>query len=451
MSPRSSQGKSANGAGPKKVTIRTYQVGFGDCFLLTFNYGAKDRHVLIDFGTTGTPQHNDDQQLLAIAQDIQKQCNGKLDAVVATHRHRDHIRGFDKTKKYGKIVASLNPDLVLQPWTEDPQAKTDATTATPGANKNLAQSNLLLALDAMHQFSALAVEEGKSLSARGAGTADLVFVGEDNLANKPAVENLAEMGQAHEYVNCGMATTLSQLLPGVKIWILGPPTLKQSEAIKKESATNPDEFWQLQAGAQWQAQANFWSLQVETVRKHVSDQPLFDVRGTKNGKGAKKDSFPLETRWFIRKANAIRGDQLLGLVRILDDAMNNTSVMLLLEINGKRLLFPGDAQLENWSYALKASPDQKKFQQLLKSVELYKVGHHGSRNATPKSLWALFGANADKSSLTTVVSTMPGKFGQAAKHTEVPRQTLITELEKHSDFHTTEGMSKLSQDITLSF
>jgi hypothetical protein len=35
---------------PDSLTLRCYNVGFGDCFLLTFHYGEDDRHVLIDFG-----------------------------------------------------------------------------------------------------------------------------------------------------------------------------------------------------------------------------------------------------------------------------------------------------------------------------------------------------------------------------------------------------------------
>jgi len=38
---------------PKSLTIRTYQVGFGDCFLLSFEYPTEKKHVLIDFGSTG--------------------------------------------------------------------------------------------------------------------------------------------------------------------------------------------------------------------------------------------------------------------------------------------------------------------------------------------------------------------------------------------------------------
>ena len=38
---------------PKKVSIAMYDVGFGDCFLLTFHYAnGKDRHVLIDCGSS---------------------------------------------------------------------------------------------------------------------------------------------------------------------------------------------------------------------------------------------------------------------------------------------------------------------------------------------------------------------------------------------------------------
>jgi len=87
---------------PKSVTIRTYQVGFGDCFLVSFSYGPKsEKHILVDFGSTGFPKRVPKSRMMDIAHDIKERTNGKLHAVVATHRHRDHISGFATAKGKG--------------------------------------------------------------------------------------------------------------------------------------------------------------------------------------------------------------------------------------------------------------------------------------------------------------------------------------------------------------
>jgi len=54
--------------------------------------------------------------------------------------------------------------------------------------------------------------------------------------------------------------------------------------------------------------------------------------------------------------------------------------MLMLEISGTFLLFPGDAQWGTWN-AVMEDPEWK---QLLERIAFYKIGHHGSHNATPK-------------------------------------------------------------------
>src|SRR5689334_2927865 len=100
---------------PSSVTIRMYNVGFGDCFLLTFHYSKSDQHVLIDYGTTSAPKNGPKDYMRQIANDIAKVSNGKLRAVVATHRHRDHISGFSTAgASSGKTIAALNPDFVIQ-------------------------------------------------------------------------------------------------------------------------------------------------------------------------------------------------------------------------------------------------------------------------------------------------------------------------------------------------
>ena len=103
---------------PTEFTLRAYQVGFGDCFLLTFHYPAHgtkaafQRHLLIDFGSTGKPKAAEGNLLLRVAEDIRKECNGKLHAVIATHRHKDHISGFATApngKGSGDIIRSSSP------------------------------------------------------------------------------------------------------------------------------------------------------------------------------------------------------------------------------------------------------------------------------------------------------------------------------------------------------
>src|SRR4029077_8838007 len=109
---------------PKSVTIRTYHVGFGDCFLVSFSYGPKtEKHILVDFGSTGFPKRVPKSRMMDIAHDIKKRTNGKLHAVVATHRHRDHIAGFATEKGKGPGVGSafLNPPPPPPPGPRDPK------------------------------------------------------------------------------------------------------------------------------------------------------------------------------------------------------------------------------------------------------------------------------------------------------------------------------------------
>ena len=80
---------------------------------------------------------------------------------------------------------------------------------------------------------------------------------------------------------------------------------------------------------------------------------------------------------------------------------------------------------------------------LLADTDLYKVGHHGSLNATPRTLWALFNKKKKgnrKAQLQTLLSIRPGKHGSTASRTEVPRKTLLNELETKSQLLNTDAL-----------
>ena len=428
---------------PTQLTVIAYQVGFGDCFLLTFHYPKMKRHILIDFGSTGMPKTANANQMQLIAKDIEKRCDGKLHAVVATHRHKDHISGFAKTGKKkdssGDIIASLKPDVVIQPWTEHPRADPKTGELLPLKSEH---KSFLGALQSMHEVAAAVRDEAaRRRPFFGVGAADqLSFLGEDNLKNTSAVRNLMTMGKRTVYVHYGSKSGLETILPGVKTLVLGPPNLKQSQEIRKQRSNDPDEFWNIHA------QARFWFSQARAAMAVNTTagaaEPLFpDAK-------VYSDSPPPFARWFMERMRRVRGNQLLGIMRALDGVMNNTSVILLFEAGGKKFLFPGDAQIENWSFAL----SKPEIRELLKDVNLYKVGHHGSRNATPMTLWNLFNNRSDKKQdpnrLKAVLSTMAGKHGRS-EATAVPRKTLVEALDKYSACFSTQqlkGKTKIAID-----
>jgi hypothetical protein len=123
------------------------------------------------------------------------------------------------------------------------------------------------------------------------------------------------------------------------------------------------------------------------------------------------------------------------------DLKNNTSVVLLLEWRGRRLLFTGDAEWKGkpvkeyssngcWDIML----SNKDVRHHLEKIDFLKVGHHGSINGTPfereggsQEMLNMILPSERKNMAKAVVSTLSGAKD---KIIEIPYPPLMDELGK---------------------
>jgi beta-lactamase superfamily II metal-dependent hydrolase len=99
------------------------------------------------------------------------------------------------------------------------------------------------------------------------------------------------------------------------------------------------------------------------------------------GKG-REPGYLLDAGEIARLKVLARGADALAAAHKLDDMINSTSLVLVLQIGAARLLLPGDAEWGTWKIIL-ANEDARA---LLRGATFFKVGHHGSHNATSKTL-----------------------------------------------------------------
>jgi hypothetical protein len=454
-----------------------YQVGFGDCFLLTFTYaaplpdGRNVRHVLIDFGSTRLPWRKDD--LTGAARSIHAKTGGELDVIVVSHRHKDHLSGFGPKETAELALKTGYPRLVVRSWTEHPTIARDAKAPAAAARANAASIakaeprstdvrrtsvNFARSLLNAEKF-AVGLTNRLGAAKTNSLPGELKQLADDQVANKPAVDQLQRWADAGTgaYLNYGVPSQLEAFVPGITVRVMGPPTVNQYPAVAKQRSKDSNEFWQIyndvlknltardlilrdpdpeggsvppeavaMAAPDW---ADAGPPPPTMAMSATDDDPV--VSASPSTTTGEPDPGPV--RWLTDKLGRQRVNSLLRIVRVLDDVMNNTSVILLIDVPSKkdplRLLFGGDAQIENWEWALKKAPDHEANLDLLRNVDVYKVGHHGSRNATPRTLFNLWKEDGIRD--RPMVALMSTKYGVHGKTpaTQVPRKTLVAAID----------------------
>ena len=344
--------RAANASDTRQVAIRMYNVGFGDAFLVLIPDGERQRRILFDCGSIeaapGAPMPGIVDRIVRDVTDT----DGipRIDIVVATHRHKDHVSGFGQA-----AWDQVEVKEVWMPWTEHP-------TDEDARRIRDIQSRLAFGLEASLTAKAAAL---------GAAQQPELSRYQDLVANALMLSNDKAMKMLHSGfsgspkrrflpVKSGDSRTLeTDALPGVKVHVLGPS--RKHDVIRDMNPPKGESFLRL-AGA----------LNEQTglpPAPFSADSMQAEYTGT----GTLQGDDLLE----IQRAGSLSD---LAVAVALDKAVNGTSLMLMLEVSGTFMLFPGDAQWGTWSAAM----EDPEWKEMLGRVAFYKIGHHGSHNATPK-------------------------------------------------------------------
>lgn len=379
----------------KEINIRMYRQGLGDCFLITFPRKPEPFYLLIDCGALNS-KHYDAELMKNVVRDIKKVTKGSIDAVVATHEHWDHISGFLQAEE---VFNEINVDKVWASWTEEPDNKSAKILKDKFKKAKKAVSKAVEKLPDKNKNQHLGVYK-EAITELFGFFGGLGATSEGNTAK--AWNNY--LGLSKNKVYCSPQNQPLELegVEDVRIYILGPP--KDPDYIKKKLS----KIETYDTGKQgFSAFNSFTAAFADTDNNYEIDLQErsfpFDQRYRILPETAKENPFFNDYYGFndIEEDSWRRIDydwlsQAGELALHLDSYTNNTCLALAIELGkeGKVILFPGDAQVGNWlswndlSWTIKDSDGTKRevnIDSLLAQTVFYKVGHHGSHNATLRS------------------------------------------------------------------
>jgi beta-lactamase superfamily II metal-dependent hydrolase len=328
-----------------KLLVRAYHVEVGDCIYIRIPDGNSGFHILVDCGSK-VKKELLKRVLAHLEQELPSAgASGKkrLDLLVASHIHEDHIKGFDPDTFKNIQIGHIWLSAIFNP--QHPQA-----------------GNTM-------RLHSLAEQQVRSLTQRGlALTPELQsLMGLYSIDNDGALDALRRIlpdmnGIQPQYVHAGVnSTALGVNVPNAVIHVLAP-----EEDI--------DRFY----------------LGVETVADLNSFVAASDFVAQR-APATKGQPLPKNiTESDFRRLQSRMLSTTLAFADIDSSTQNNVSAVLLIEWRNRRLLFVGDAEWDgkfeegrhngSWNVmwherkALLEGP-----------LDFLKIGHHGSINATPWS------------------------------------------------------------------
>lgn len=379
----------AGGDAAAALRIRMYNVGFGDCFLLFVPTSAGERTLLLDCGKhmsskTGRSVSDAARDIVAT---VSRDGRARLDVVVATHRHYDHISGYALN-----LWNDVEVGEVWMPWTEE--------VGNPAADA-IRHSQNRIAMALAQRFASADTPVG-ALALNSLSNKDAEKRLRTGFAGQPRRRYLPSDGEGAQ-----MFTT--DALPGVRVHVLGPSHDRDVIALMDPPAGMyfPDDPVKPGEAA---APATPEDTTVAVAFPHLFG-PQYRWDGASFGAryatlAEHTDAAALDGRSTVDMLAAAAG---------LEDAINGTSLVFALEFGDDCVLFAGDAEWGTWSKIL----DDPVRRQLLARTCAYKVSHHGSYNGTPKP----FVDDVLPADALSLVS-----LGPMQRWPSIPRASLLTAL-----------------------
>jgi hypothetical protein len=405
------------------ITVRMYRAGLGDCFLLAFGRGEGEdpRYVLIDCGIHSRQDAGPDR-LAQVMADVVAATGGKIHVVVPTHEHADHLSGFVQKNSPLLDPDAIRFDQLWVAWTEkrgNPQAdrlrrrRGAARAAIRQAIKKLREAqraglaDRLASLDDFEEMPPLDDAPALADAKKKASGPEVAIAA--------LIEQIDESGEV-KYCEPGNVLTVPDV-PGLRAYVLGPPRdedlLEQDKPTGGKHGKNRETYltgradltgFRVAPGLGLDGQVNpelRFPFERDVRRHYVARAGGKPARAKWPGAGSLIETPDTTVRFFndryfqVEEWRRIDTDWLGAAEQLalhLGEDTNNTSLVLAFEWGqpgqGPVMLFVGDAQVGNWlswrRQKYKVGDVTQTVDDLLRRTVLYKVGHHGSDNATLK-------------------------------------------------------------------